>query len=604
MKGLALLGISCLVFFSGCKPRGYNEDSGDIETWSVRNNVWDRAMEEQFSEWIQAIGNARENKQCIMLGDCLKKASVNPLHDSRDNSLDVFADCADVPMILRAYFAYKKQLPFSVSIVSGAQYTAGNRPTGGEKNQTEFAEGSVRSLFTSIANTVQSGYYRTAPDVEGTDTFPAEISKKSIRPGTVFYDPNGHVLLVYRVDSDGTVRLMDGHPDNSLTIQRFGEKFARGGKGQGGGFRNWRLTELQGGRIVRKPNAAHPGYYGGANQYVSSDNWGGAGNYYKWIRKVLSGGSKVNIKSEYTDRLAQLCTDINDRIDSVNEAVAAGIPKKEQAWPSDNIYGTTGDWETYATPSRDARLKASFREIHTFIQEATVAFGRSGSEFDFAGFGSRNEMLSFFSDEWNKAMSRSGYSFRYKSSSGETRNFDLNYAMNRLFDLSFDPYQCIELRWGAKPGVSGYDAAACDKDGKLKRYNEESGWRNRIERNYDEKTSLSGGDSTVPSIHIPKLIAQLAGGDLPPPVVNPTATPAPVAFPKGCKVQSPDNIANTRKGPGGANPVVKVLNNGASVKAIRANGNWYSVEFRLGGVDYGEAMNNPAWIHSSLLRCN
>ena len=27
-----------------------------------------------------------------------------------------------------------------------------------------------------------------------------------------------------------------------------------------------------------------------------------------------------------------------------------------------NIYGTNGDWETYSTPSRDARLKTAFKE--------------------------------------------------------------------------------------------------------------------------------------------------------------------------------------------------------------------------------------------------
>ena len=43
------------------------------------------------------------------------------------------------------------------------------------------------------------------------------IDARSIRPGTVIYDPNGHVATIYRIESDGRIRYMDAHPDSSLT---------------------------------------------------------------------------------------------------------------------------------------------------------------------------------------------------------------------------------------------------------------------------------------------------------------------------------------------------------------------------------------------------
>jgi hypothetical protein len=77
-------------------------------------------------------------------------------------------------------------------------------------------------------------------------------------------------------------------------------------------------------------------------------------------------------------------------------------------------------------------------------------------------------------------------------------------------------------------------------------------------------------------------------------------------------VQASDGSANVRSGPGSNNAVVirkdngekLVLGNGASVKATSANGGWYSIELRLGGVDYGEAKGIPAWVSSTLLSCS
>jgi murein DD-endopeptidase MepM/ murein hydrolase activator NlpD len=74
---------------------------------------------------------------------------------------------------------------------------------------------------------------------------------------------------------------------------------------------------------------------------------------------------------------------------------------------------------------------------------------------------------------------------------------------------------------------------------------------------------------------------------------------APVAtFPKGCKVKT--DSANVRSSPNGT--IIKTLNTGASVQAVSAQGSWYAVKFRLGGIDWGEAAN-PAFIHDSQLSC-
>ena len=69
-------------------------------------------------------------------------------------------------------------------------------------------------------------------------------------------------------------------------------------------------------------------------------------------------------------------------------------------------------------------------------------------------------------------------------------------------------------------------------------------------------------------------------------------------------MNSSDGEANVRGGPSSSYSVKKVLFNGASVKATRNIGNWFSVEFTLGGVTYGEDQGRPAWVYKSLLECN
>jgi uncharacterized protein YgiM (DUF1202 family) len=604
----AVCWLPLVTLLTSCGTQAPPSAASDPLTWPVRNAVWDRSVEQSFSKWIEQFGTARANGQCSKLADCLRTPAANSLYDSaNDSQLDVYADCADVPMIMRAYFAFKKKLPFSMAIISGGPYTKGNKPTGEELSQTSYAAGKIKNLFVDISNTVQSGYFGTAPELEGTDTIPAAISRQSIQPGTVFYDPNGHVLMVYKVENDGTIRLIDGHPDNSLTVQRFGEKFARGGSTQGGGFRNWRLTEWKDERVVRKPISAHVGYFGGKTQYVSPDNWGGTGSYYKWVRQILANGSKVNVKSEYDDRLKQLCVDLKDRANSVQNAISAGINNKKIesiGWPR-NIYGTDGEWESFSTPSRDARLKASIREIQNFVQESVANFGSANSEFDYAGLASQSAVAAYYLNSWNTSLAKSECQVNFTASNGSKQNVNLNTLSNRLFDLSFDPYHCVELRWGIKPGNSDFNNAECSQNGKLTWYNQEIGWRNRIDRNYEESTNIGGGDAQAPNINIPQLLSKLNNGTIPDPTPQPTPVPNPVTFPKYCKVTTTDGTANVRKGPGTSFDIVSVLNNGASVKATRvAEEKWYSVEFIIGGVKYGENVQNPAWISKGLLSCN
>jgi len=84
----------------------------------------------------------------------------------------------------------------------------------------------------------------------------------------------------------------------------------------------------------------------------------------------------------------------------------------------------------------------------------------------------------------------------YTRSNGSHITFDYEQARRRLFDMSFDPYQCIERRWGAN---SGYEFAPCADDAvKTAWYEAERNLRNQIDRTYDARMDFTLAELTSP----------------------------------------------------------------------------------------------------------
>ena len=60
---------------------------------------------------------------------------------------------------------------------------------------------------TTVANAVHSGNGRTAANDDNTDYYPVPLKQETLRPGTIYADPYGHVLvLVKRVPQTGDAR--------------------------------------------------------------------------------------------------------------------------------------------------------------------------------------------------------------------------------------------------------------------------------------------------------------------------------------------------------------------------------------------------------------
>jgi len=201
----------------------------------------------------------------------------------------------------------------------------------------------------------------------------------------------------------------------------------------------------------------------------------------------LSGGQlRFDPLHEIAEMVASNCADLGYRADAVNVALQAGL--QNQPHPGRlplNIYGTDGDWETWSSPSRDARLKTAFVQLRANAGRFLTLGQAHDPRLVYGGQDLAGDMLAAY-DHAAQAC-RVGY----VRSDGATVSFGYEEARQRLFRLSFDPYACVERRWGA----AGAELASCP-DGQIKRrwYAAEQGLRNQIDRTYEAQMDFSLGE--------------------------------------------------------------------------------------------------------------
>lgn len=82
------------------------------EAWRIQRTDWKDSDETAFAEFVSSIGNAVAEGKCRSVDSCLI-SSANNLKEPNDDSAFHYADCADFPYYMRAYFAFRSGLPFS-----------------------------------------------------------------------------------------------------------------------------------------------------------------------------------------------------------------------------------------------------------------------------------------------------------------------------------------------------------------------------------------------------------------------------------------------------------------------------------------------------------
>ncbi len=555
-------GIGCFLALVGptaARASQSHPEGAGGSTYMVRFDHWTDEDERDFGEFIAGIGNS----SCTTVDACLHDPG-NPFRASDAPGVYFRSDCANLPYVLRAYFAWKRGLPFSyesgVAPLGGAtddRYSRnGNRVTG----RTDVLTGSTTgyALLNKLLSVTSSASYRIGPDVDGPpepDFYSAAIDAKTIRPGTVIYDPNGHLALVFHVESDGRIQFIDSHPDNTLTRGYYDLRFTRANPGVGAGFRNWRPIRLVG--YTRRADGALVGghdelarnseiatfsdeqYYGNGSR-PDDEDWangtftlnGETLDYYDYVRAKVAGGRlQFDPVKEVGEMVDSNCADFHYRAQAVDIALSAGIQNRsEPGRLPRNIYGTSGDWETYSTPSRDARLKTAFNELRNSAQRFVEMYKKGDTtHLLYSGSDLVDDLIAVYDREAAKC------SLTYTRTNGAAVALSYEDARKRLFLISFDPYQCVERRWGA---TDPQELSSC-RDDATKRdwYVAEQNLRNQIDRTYDARMDFSlaelgtpgpgKGVATPPDTDARAYLISMRGTAAPPP----SATTASQALP-------------------------------------------------------------------------
>ena len=486
--------------------------------WPLRDG-WTRANENLYAAWIERLFDAPLDQELSW------KAMDQVLHDPSRNILFnhlglredekgaiVQPDCADVPYFLRAYFAFKMGLPFGYSKCTRGdggvppkcvqwwnvvneepaetvtQIVAARRPV----ERTGFfgmfsgpvaapptrrtvavlrrpkglVPGFQYYLSTTIADAVHSGNGRTAAEDSNTDYYLVPLSEDSLRPGTIYADPYGHVLiLVKRLpqtgDGAGLFLAVDGQPDGTVARKRFWRGnflFAQDPALGSPGFKRFRpIVREKNGKLRRLSNEeiANNADYG---DYSPQQSTLQVEDFYDRMDDVMSPAPLDPLRA-LKEAITALEDQVKARVKSVDNGrqYLAGGGKNVDMPDGASIFETTGAWEDFATPSRDLRLLIAVDVVRGFPDRVArrperyaMPQGKSAAEV-------KAEL------EATLAAELAARKFSYTRTDDSQWTLTLKDVLDRIADLemAYNINDCAEARWGA-PEASE-EAATCKR---------------------------------------------------------------------------------------------------------------------------------------------
>ncbi|MBE3130280.1 MAG: hypothetical protein IMZ54_06130 [Acidobacteria bacterium] len=434
---------------------------------------WSRAEESLYAAWIEALfAEADERSSWKALHEIMRDPARNVLHDhlglgedeaSGPNALVMTPDCADNPYFLRAYFAWKLGLPFGfheTSWGSREQAPRGLRfRTDGLSAGTE-AGSPVRKfglLLALVKNTVHAGNGRTALRADETDYYPLPLTRKALKPGTVYADPYGHTLTIVRwvpqtAKRPGLLLAVDAQPDGTIGVKRFWKGnflFTTEDVVGEPGFKAFRPIALENGRprlLTNREIAADPDY--GDFSLEQEKMTGDA--FYPAMEKLIN-PEPLDAAAAFEDLFRALHEQLIVRVDSVanGEEFMRTHPGTVIPMPSGPaVYQTLGRWEDFSTPNRDLRLLIAIDTILGFPDKVVG----NPQAYEVSGKRTPDEVRRGLLALQEKLAA--GLSITYRRSDGTSRVLTLEdiFARRDAFEMGYNPNDSVEVRWGAPEG--------------------------------------------------------------------------------------------------------------------------------------------------------
>jgi hypothetical protein len=495
------------------KPAPPSAVEGSV--WPLRDN-WTRANENLFSAWIEKLFDAPLDTELSWpaLHEVLRDPSRNLLFNHLglgEDSMKVVLrpDCADLPYFLRAYFSFKMGLPFGYAKcsrggggraptcsqwfniqnleppsppanapaqVAAAPAPAAERSSGfgglfgngrGESNAASpppvsapvapapqrlgLARG-FGQYASAIGGAVHSGSARTALNDNNTDYYPVRLSQETLRPGTSYADPYGHILMIVRrvaqtETNAGVILAVDGQPDGTVARKRFWRGNFLFSRDPGPGFKRFRPIVRTGNGLRRLTNeeiAKNPQYADFSLEQAQM----GVDDFYDRMDDVMS-PQPLDPLTAMKDAIDSLEEQSKVRVTSVeNGRKYQNSGKGEISMPNGAaIFETIGAWEDFSTPSRDLRMLIAIDVVRGFPDRVARRPERYAMPSGKSVADVKAELASMLTAELPNRK------FSYPRTDGSQWTLSLKDVFDRAHDLemAYNPNDCVELRWGATP---------------------------------------------------------------------------------------------------------------------------------------------------------
>jgi len=443
--------------------------------------AWTSELEDYYAAWVEALFAAPEAAQpsYAALHELTQDSSKNLLFDhwaldedaALPRGLRLDPDCADLPYFLRAYFAAKLGLPFAFSSCTRGQ--AGQAPKCLKRRSSlepmddpppDRVRRLERFLRVTLKDTVHSGTGRTLATDDFTDYYATRLDLGALRPGSIYADPYGHILVVAgRVpqtkERAGVLFAVDGQPDGTVARKRFWRGnflFAVGDPALGHpGFKRFRPAVIAGAEVTLRTNAelaADPGWADHSLEQTSLDPT----RFYDRMDELIS-PEPLDPRAASIAAIDALEEQLGARVTSVEngEAHFARGGGRIDMPKGASIFETVGDWENYSTPSRDLRLLIAIDVVRGFAVEVERRPARFGLSAGPSVEAAVREVAALTKSETEKRR------IRYRRSDGSEQVLSLAelVARREALEMAYNPNDCVEKRWGAAEGSA--EAASC-----------------------------------------------------------------------------------------------------------------------------------------------
>ncbi len=443
-----------------------DNDSSNL-AWKSTHD-WTPQEELLYSVFVERLFDYPDepDKTWTNLGDVLRDSKHNILFNSlgqnEEEQLKLGPDCADLPYMLRTYFAWKRGLPMAVRKCSRG--TNKGAPKCGEayfEHEAHY-DGTSARRFNSFANNVgnfrvHSGNARTALSDDNTDFYPVPLTRDALRPGTTYADPYGHLLVIAHYTPDtpeapGSLMAVDAQPDGTITRKRFWRGnflFTPEIKNVGAGFKAFRPIR-NGAQLLNSELTEESGFvpYSTEQSEISQDV------FYDRVEAAIH-PKPLGIEESIDELVNALRESAEKRVLSVQN----GDDYIRQHGSSDmimpngySVFETVGPWEDFATPSRDMRLLIAIDAVLGFpaqIERNAVRYHLNDkTQTDAEVERARQRIADLLEREH----------VSYQNSAGEPVTISLLELTRRseALEMAYHPADCNEIRWGAPENTDEY----------------------------------------------------------------------------------------------------------------------------------------------------